>query len=106
VRGTEVRLSRTALEVLRFLLTSAAAAHSGADIAKHTRASSGTLYPLLARLESAGWATSEWEAVEPAKVGRPRRRFYKLTALGRTKARQALAPLQIASEVGGLAWNA
>ena len=39
---------------------------------------SGTLYPLLARLEAAGWFTSEWEDVDPSEVGRPRRRLYKL----------------------------
>ncbi len=106
MRETEVRLSRTALEVLKFLLASSVAAHSGADISKHTRASSGTLYPLLARLESAGWATSEWEDADPTKIGRPRRRFYKLTTLGRSKALQALAPLQVVLQGGALSWNA
>jgi len=105
MRETGMRLSRPALEVLRFFLSSSVAAHSGAEIAKHTGASPGTLYPLLARLETVGWATSQWEDVEPAKVARPRRRFYRLTALGRAKALEALAPLQVPSMMGRFAWT-
>jgi len=43
---------------------------------------SGTIYPLLARLEKAGWLESEWEDVDPSVVGRPRRRLYRLTGHG------------------------
>ena len=35
----------------------------GAEITNATKIGSGTLYPMLARLESAGWLTGEWEAL-------------------------------------------
>jgi DNA-binding PadR family transcriptional regulator len=58
---------------------------------------------MLARLETAGWLTSEWEAIDPREAGRPRRRYYKLTALGQNNARAALAELQVAA--GEWVWN-
>ena len=55
---------------------------SGAEIARQTALFTGTLYPLLLRLEGAGWLSSEWEAGDPKELGRPRRRFYSVTAKG------------------------
>ncbi|MBJ7442684.1 MAG: helix-turn-helix transcriptional regulator [Sphingopyxis sp.] len=76
---------------------------SGAEIARATRLKSGTLYPLLLRLERAGWLTSEWEREEPAVLGRPRRRFYAVTAVGIANARDA--GTQNAKIFGRLAWS-
>ncbi len=50
----------------------------------------GTIYPILARLEAAGWVVSDWEAIDPAEEGRPRRRLYYLTGAGALQARVAL----------------
>jgi len=99
----DVRLTQPTLKVLRFLLEKPREGRSGAEMSKATRVGSGTLYPMLARLEAAGWLTSEWEAIDPREAGRPRRRFYKLTALGQNNARAALADLQMAA--GELAWT-
>lgn len=77
--------------------------HSGAEISRELKIGSGTLYPLLARLEAAGWLKSEWEQIEPSQEARPRRRFYNLTGLGQTSAHRALADLQMSP--GVLAWN-
>ena len=55
---------------------------SGAEIAKHAKLASGTLYPILMRLEEAGWLKSRWEAGDPTLLGRPRRRLYRITAKG------------------------
>ena len=63
-----IRLSERGLRVSRFLIEQPTARRSGADIAKATGVGSGTLYPLLARLETAGWLKGEWEKVEPAEV--------------------------------------
>jgi len=63
---------------------------SGAEISAETAVLTGTLYPALARLEKAGWATSYWEDADPKLIGRPRRRYYKLTAVGATVARATL----------------
>ncbi len=45
-----------------------------------------TLYPLLRRLEKNGWIASEWDVSED----RPKK-FYRVTAAGRTVRAQALA---------------
>ncbi|TGQ32381.1 PadR family transcriptional regulator [Mesorhizobium sp. M00.F.Ca.ET.216.01.1.1] len=62
---------------------------SGAEIARETGVGSGTLYPLLMRFEKVNWLASQWEQGEPALLGRPRKRLYKLTALGQTRASAA-----------------
>jgi PadR family transcriptional regulator, regulatory protein PadR len=43
--------------------------------------SEGTLYPLLSRLNTAGWVISEWQ---DAPLGHPRR-YYTLTPRGRNR---------------------
>ena len=52
---------------------------------------SGTVYPILARLEGVGWVESRWEDVDPVDAGRPARRYYRLTPSGAEHAREALA---------------
>lgn len=52
---------------------------------------SGTVHPILARLEAAGWVASRWEEVDPKVVGRPVRRYYRITETGVEQARTALA---------------
>jgi PadR family transcriptional regulator PadR len=102
--NNQVRLSAPTLRVLKLLMGKPLEGRSGADFSRTLNISSGTLYPLLARLESAGWLKSEWESVEPSEAGRPRRRFYKLTGHGQTCANKALADLQMAP--GVLSWTA
>lgn len=100
----EPRLSGPTLKVLKLYLTTPHADRSGADISKATGVGAGTLYPMLARLQEAGWFESEWEQVDPSEAGRPRRRFYRLTGLGQTRARAAFAEFQINSVEGAAAW--
>ena len=99
----DVRLSQQGLKVLRFLMETPREGRSGAEMSKATKVGSGTLYPMLARLEAAGWLKSEWEVIDPSEAGRPRRRFYRLTAVGQNSARAALADLQMTA--GELAWT-
>jgi PadR family transcriptional regulator PadR len=91
------------LKVLAELLRQPMKDVSGADVARSTGLASGTLYPILIRLESAKWVTSCWEEVEPSEVKRPRRRLYRLTGEGQRNARAAF--VEIAPTWGGLAWN-
>jgi DNA-binding PadR family transcriptional regulator len=98
-----IRLTGPTLKVLKLLLEKPREGRAGADISRTLGISSGTLYPLLARLEVAGWLKSKWEIIDPTDVGRPRRRFYKLTGHGQTQGARALAELQMAP--GVLAWN-
>jgi PadR family transcriptional regulator PadR len=85
----DVRITIQVLAVLDALLGNQD--RYGFELCQHTRLKSGTLYPILARLEQAGWITSEWES----DVGRggPRRRYYRLTGEGATAARDELARL-------------
>jgi DNA-binding PadR family transcriptional regulator len=62
--------------------------HYGYDLMKVADLSSGTLYPLLARLSDEGWLESRWE--ESAHPGKPPRQLYRLTTTGRIQAREAL----------------
>jgi DNA-binding PadR family transcriptional regulator len=63
----------------------------GLELVDATGLPPGTIYPIMARLEGAGWVTSRWEESGPEAMGRPRRRYYRLTADGVVQAREALA---------------
>lgn len=52
---------------------------------------SGTVHPILARLEGLGWMESRWEEIDPSVEGRPPRRYYQLTGSGAQDALEALA---------------
>jgi DNA-binding PadR family transcriptional regulator len=63
----------------------------GFDIIDATGLRSGTVYPILRRLEDAGLVRSRWERAPVARQhGRPPRRYYQLTAAGATAVREAL----------------
>ena len=66
-------------------LSAMAAGHSyGFDIMDATGLPSGTVYPLLRRLERSGCVAGRWEDEQRAqREGRPARRHYRLTAAGR-----------------------
>lgn len=55
---------------------------SGIDICQKTGMKSGTVYPLLIKMEENGWLESEWEDIDPRQEGRPKRHFYKITRRG------------------------
>jgi DNA-binding PadR family transcriptional regulator len=77
--------------VLRALLVKPAEELYGLQICSMAELPSGTIHPILARLESAGWLESRWETVDPSEQGRPRRRYYRLSPDGSERARLALA---------------
>ena len=55
----------------------------GFDIMDASGLPSGTVYPILRRLEDAGMMRSSWEAVTKARDdGRPPRRYYQITGAG------------------------
>jgi PadR family transcriptional regulator, regulatory protein PadR len=99
---TQPRMSAQTIKVLGALISSLGGELSGAEIGKTTKLASGTLYPILARLEQAGWFESRWETELPQALGRPRRRLYRLTALGAANARTTFHDLQ--PSFGRLAW--
>jgi DNA-binding PadR family transcriptional regulator len=62
----------------------------GLRIAEETQLRTATIYPILGRLESAGWATADWEVPgEDSSSGVPRK-YYTLTEQGRESASVAL----------------
>jgi PadR family transcriptional regulator PadR len=89
----EPRITGPTLKVLGALLSSGRVELSGAEIARATNLASGTLYPILFRLERAGWLESRWEEEDPRALRRPRRRFYQVTGLGARNARAAVKDL-------------
>jgi PadR family transcriptional regulator, regulatory protein PadR len=86
-----VKLTGPLERVLRVLLADPAAPHYGYDLMKAARLPSGTLYPMLARLQQEGLVDSEWEDQRPDAGGRPPRKYYRLTAEGARVARLELA---------------
>src|SRR5687767_7866206 len=57
--------------------------HYGFDVMDATSLPSGTVYPILRRLEREGMVTSEWESEGIAQSEqRPPRRYYELTRDG------------------------
>ena len=95
-------MSAQTLKVLGALLVSPQVDLPGADIARATKLGSGTIYPILLRLERAGWLESRWEVEDPKALGRPRRRFYRVTGLGARSARTAVRELE--PSFGRLTW--
>ncbi|HVS65009.1 MAG TPA: PadR family transcriptional regulator [Thermoanaerobaculia bacterium] len=63
----------------------------GFDVIELTGLQGGTVYPVLRRLERDGLVRSRWERAELAQQeGRPPRRYYQVTAAGRTALAEAL----------------
>ena len=76
--------------VLRVLLAEPDQERYGFEIVEASGLRSGTVHPILARLEDLGWLVSRWEDIDPRTAGRPARRYYKLTAEGLPRATNAL----------------
>ncbi|MDQ3600926.1 MAG: PadR family transcriptional regulator [Actinomycetota bacterium] len=68
----------------------------GLELMRKTGLPSGTVYPILARLEDARWVVSRWE--NSAARG-PRKRLYQLTPTGVREALGAEAGLAPAARV-------
>lgn len=79
--------------VLQVFLDDPAAPRYGLELMKTTGMPSGSLYPVLARLERSGWVRSTLEQVDPAAAGRPARRYYELTPDGIVQARYEMAAI-------------
>ena len=81
--------SPRARAVLAFLSEAGGEWRHGYDLVRATGVKSGTVYPLLIRLEAEGYLEAQWQA--PAAPGRPPRHAYRLTAEGARFARKILA---------------
>lgn len=86
---TTIRMTTATRQVLAVLAQAASTEEMyGLRICQQTGLGSGTVYPVLDRLERAGWITGRWETRQPA--GRPKRRRYTVTETGRGAYRRFL----------------
>jgi PadR family transcriptional regulator PadR len=98
-RGSEPRITLPLLLVVRAMLVEPAREMYGLEICKAADLPSGTIHPILARLERCGWLESRWEDIEPTEEGRPRRRYYRLSSSGAERARAVLKKVHIPAPV-------
>ena len=81
--------------VLRAMIAEPTREMYGLELGQTAELPSGTVHPILARLEGCGWVESRWEDLDPTRAGRPRRRYYKLTPDGVQYAVNALAKVRM-----------
>ena len=96
------RLTKQSLALLGAFLGTRPFELSGTEIARTTRLKSGTIYPILARLEEAGYLAGKWEEGDASILKRPRRRYYRITPEGEAAFRNAVAEIR---EFAGRAWE-
>ncbi|MBG0567990.1 PadR family transcriptional regulator [Actinoplanes aureus] len=94
-----MRITIPTARILAVLLAEPDADRYGLELMQATGLASGSLYPILHRLQEAGWLAAHWEEIDPSAEGRPARRFYRLTPDGVVSARQALAELRAQTSV-------
>ena len=87
----EPRMTIPTQRVLQALLADPSSELYGLHIAGIAGLATGTVHPILARLETVDWVESRWEDIDPSIEGRPARRYYRLTAEGAEQAQRALA---------------
>lgn len=80
--------------VLEVLISDPDLEQYGGQIGSAAGLPSGTVHPILARLEGVGWLESRWEDVDPRRAGRPARRYYRLTTDGANHVPAALLRAQ------------
>jgi DNA-binding PadR family transcriptional regulator len=88
-----MRITLAVARVLRVFLADPSQAQYGYDLMQKTGYPSGTLYPMLARLQHAGWLVKTTEQIDPSQAARPVRSMYLLTGHGIQAARHELAAL-------------
>jgi PadR family transcriptional regulator, regulatory protein PadR len=92
--AAHLRVTAAVAKVLAVLLAHPDADHYGLELMRATGHPSGTLYPILVRLQRAGWVAASWEDVDPVEAGRPARRYYRMTPEGTVAAERELAALR------------
>ena len=88
------RITAAVSKVLAAFLEDPDEVRYGLDLMRASGHPSGTLYPILLRLQNAGWVEAYWEDIDPVAAGRPVRRYYRLTPDGRVSAQTEIAALQ------------
>src|SRR4051794_8701635 len=89
-RNSGPRMTIPTQLVLRALLAVPTDELYGMEVGEAAGLASGTVHPILARLEGLGWVESRGEQIDASVEGRPPRRYYRMTAAGADAARTAL----------------
>jgi PadR family transcriptional regulator len=92
---SSLKITVPVMKVLKAFIDDPATPKYGFPLCRETGLKSGTLYPVLARLEHAGWLCSEWEQLAAEDTGRPPRRMYRITGEGAAVSRSELAALRL-----------
>jgi PadR family transcriptional regulator PadR len=86
-----MRVTHQTKLVLSVLLDAPAKEAYGFELSQASGLPSGTIYPILRRLEDEGWLISRWEDISQEQEGRRRRRYYRLSGHGASMARASVA---------------
>jgi PadR family transcriptional regulator, regulatory protein PadR len=87
-----MRLTHQTKQVLLVLLEAPGDEVFGYELTIAAGLPTGTVYPILKRLENEGWLEGRTETVGEREGGRGRpRRYYRLTGLGQREGRRAIA---------------
>lgn len=79
--------------VLKIFLEDPGQPRYGFELMKLIDMASGSLYPMLAKLEGAGWLVRGKEDIDPHVVGRPARTHYTITGAAVSASHVQLAAL-------------
>jgi len=81
----------------------AAGRHHGFDIMDATDLPSGTVYPILRRLEEEALVSTRWEPERVARrEQRPARKYYELTKTGQARLQEARSRFRAMQALGAL----
>jgi len=89
----DLELTPKMAAILKVFLEDPQQPRYGFELMRRTNQPSGTLYPILARLEQAGWIAGGKEDIDPKTEGRPPRRFYRINGTAARVAHNQLAAL-------------
>jgi PadR family transcriptional regulator PadR len=91
-----MRRTHALVQVSLALLADPTGCHWGYDLSRRAGVRSGVMYPLLTRMLESGWLSDGWEPENEA-IGRPPRRYYELTDVGRKELGALVAEAQLDS---------
>ena len=78
----DFRITVSFLKLFSIFIVHLSDEFTGEDICRRTEMQSGTVYPMLIKLEERGWLKARWENINPHVEGRPKRHYYGITKRG------------------------
>ena len=85
-----MRQTHALVQVAMALLDDPRGRHWGYGLSRKSGVRSGVLYPILTRMLDDGWLTDRWVEAGAVADQRLPRRYYRLTAKGKTQATRVL----------------